>query len=62
LSRKAACCGGFNAFHRYAHIQLASERDDRFHYRFSLTAGAVEALHETAVDLDFVERETPQIA
>src|ERR1700722_18625106 len=62
LVEKSCLLGVFDAFDRYPHVQLASERDDRFHDRPCITTGAVEALHEAAVDLDLVEREAPQIA
>ena len=62
LVEKGGLRRGFDTLDRHPHVQLASERDDRFHDRLNIAAGAVEALHEAAVDLDLVERETPQIA
>ena len=62
LVEKGRLRGGLDAFDRHPHVQLASERDDRLHHRLGITAGAFEALHEAAVDLDLVEREAPQIA
>ena len=59
---KARLCRGFDAFDRDPHVQLAPESDDGLHYRPHITAGAIKALHEAAVDLDLVKWEAPQIA
>ena len=52
----------FDAFDRYTHVQLTSERDNRLHHRSCIMAAVVEALHKAPIDLDLVEGEAPQVA
>src|ERR1700733_8011065 len=52
---------GLDTFHRDPHMQLPPEGDDRLDDRFGFWSGAVEGAHETAVNLDLVEGEPPQI-
>src|ERR1700733_4752924 len=53
--------GGLDALDGHMHVQLAPQGDDRLDDCLGVTRRAVEALHEGAIDLDLVERESPQI-
>jgi hypothetical protein len=51
---------GLNPLNGYPHIQFTSQRDNCLDHRSGVVAGGIEFLHETAIDLDLVEREAPQ--
>src|ERR1700683_845907 len=53
---------GLDALDGYMHVQLTPQGDDRLYHCLGVAVRAVEALHEAAIDLDLVKRESPQIA
>jgi hypothetical protein len=50
---------GLYPLNGYPHIQFTSQRDNCLDHRSGVVAGGIEFLHETAIDLDLVEREAP---
>jgi hypothetical protein len=60
LTEECRLLRGLYPLNGYPHIQFTSQCDNCLDHRSGVVAGGIEFLHETAIDLDLVEREAPQ--